>query len=157
LERGQHLIDVHNHLRAELETLRGLVEQIADGALDPAVARNHINEMTMRQNNWTVGAYCESYCRLVTTHHTLEDIMMIPRLKRADPALGPVVDRLRDEHQAIHGVLERVDRALVTLVSGSGDTKPLAEMVDLLTDTLLSHLSYEERELVEPLARIAID
>ena len=26
--------------------------------------------------------------------------------------------------------------------------------VDLLTDTLLSHLSYEERELVEPLARL---
>jgi hypothetical protein len=25
--------------------------------------------------------------------------------------------------------------------------------VDLLSDTLLSHLSYEERELVEPLAR----
>jgi hypothetical protein len=27
-------------------------------------------------------------------------------------------------------------------------------VVDLLTDTLLSHLSYEERELVEPLARL---
>jgi hypothetical protein len=28
--------------------------------------------------------------------------------------------------------------------------------VDLLTDTLLSHLSYEERELVEPLARLGL-
>jgi hypothetical protein len=26
--------------------------------------------------------------------------------------------------------------------------------VDLLTDALLSHLSYEERQLVEPLARL---
>ena len=26
-------------------------------------------------------------------------------------------------------------------------------MVDLLTDTLLSHLAYEERELLHPLAR----
>ena len=26
--------------------------------------------------------------------------------------------------------------------------------VNLLTDTMLSHLSYEERELVEPLARL---
>jgi hypothetical protein len=26
---------------------------------------------------------------------------------------------------------------------------------DLLTDTLLSHLAYEERELVEPLARLS--
>lgn len=28
------------------------------------------------------------------------------------------------------------------------------EAVDLLTDAVLSHLSYEERELVEPMARI---
>ncbi len=26
--------------------------------------------------------------------------------------------------------------------------------VDLLTDTMRSHLSYEERELIEPLARL---
>jgi hypothetical protein len=26
--------------------------------------------------------------------------------------------------------------------------------VDLLSDTLLSHLSYEERELIEPIARL---
>ena len=29
----------------------------------------------------------------------------------------------------------------------------LQRALDLLTDTLLSHLSYEERELIEPLAR----
>ncbi len=33
----------------------------------------------------------------------------------------------------------------------SGSCPP--EAVDLLTDTLLSHLSYEEHQLVEPLAR----
>jgi hypothetical protein len=30
----------------------------------------------------------------------------------------------------------------------------LRSAVDLLTDTLLSHLSYEEGELVEPLGRL---
>ncbi len=29
--------------------------------------------MTMRQNNWTLGADCESYYRVVATHHTIED------------------------------------------------------------------------------------
>jgi hypothetical protein len=28
------------------------------------------------------------------------------------------------------------------------------DALDLLSDTLLSHLSYEERELIEPLARL---
>ncbi len=110
--------------------------------------------MTMRQNNWTVGTYCESYCRVVTTHHTLEDQSVFPYLRRADPRLAPVIDRLAAEHLAIHEVLEGVDRALVGFISEPDGGKALQEAVDLLTDTLLSHLSYEERELVEPLARL---
>jgi len=35
----------------------------------------------------------------------------------------------------------------------AADAAALRAAVDLLTDALLSHLSYEERELVEPLAR----
>ena len=110
--------------------------------------------MTLRQNNWTLGAYCESYCRLVTTHHTLEDISLFPQLRRSEPALAPVVDRLAEEHQVIHDVLDRVDRALVAVVTEPDGMAALRAAVDLLTDTLLSHLSYEERELVEPLSRL---
>ena len=39
--------------------------------------------MTMRQNDWALGAYCQSYCRLVTTHHTIEDQSMFPHLRAA--------------------------------------------------------------------------
>jgi len=77
---------------------------------------------------------------------------MLPNLRRADTRLGPVTLRLEEEHKVIHEVIEAVDRALVALVAGKGDLKGLRDEVDLLTDTLLSHLSYEERSLVEPLA-----
>ncbi len=50
-------------------------------------------------------------------------------------------------------MIEGVDRALVALVGGEGTVAGLRAAVDVLADTLLSHLSYEERELVEPLAR----
>jgi hypothetical protein len=53
-------------------------------------------------------------------------------------------------------VLERVDRALVAFVGPAADADGLQRAVDELTDTLLSHLSYEERELVEPLARLGV-
>jgi alkanesulfonate monooxygenase SsuD/methylene tetrahydromethanopterin reductase-like flavin-dependent oxidoreductase (luciferase family) len=151
---GRHLVDVHDQLRAELTQLRDIADQVAAGALDPGTARSHLQTMTLRQNNWTLGVYCESYCRIVTTHHTLEDQSVFPHLRRAEPGLAPVVDRLSEEHQAIHGVIERVDRALVAFVSGPDGMKELRAAIDLLTDTLLSHLSYEERELVEPLARL---
>jgi hemerythrin-like domain-containing protein len=111
----------------------------------------------MRQNNWTLGAYCESYCRIVTGHHSLEDHSMFRHLRQADPKAGPVVDRLAEEHVVIHDVLEQVDRALVELVSAEPSRaaevlEDFSGTVDLLTDTLLSHLSYEERELLHPLA-----
>jgi hemerythrin-like domain-containing protein len=111
--------------------------------------------MTMRQTNWTLGTYCQSSCRIVTGHHGLEDRAVFPHLRRGDGRLAPVIDRLEDEHRVIHDVLEGVDRALVELVRGDG-TALLREAVDLLTDTLLSHLSYEERELVEPIARLGL-
>ncbi|MFF3443070.1 LLM class flavin-dependent oxidoreductase [Streptosporangium sp. NPDC002721] len=151
---GRHLIDVHDQLRQELAEIRRLIEEVTAGAMDPGVARSHINTMTMRQNNWTIGVYCESYCRIVTTHHTIEDQSLFPHLRRADPRLKPVVDRLEQEHHVIHEVLEGVDRALVAFVSEPEGHKALRAAMDLLTDSLLSHLSYEERELVEPLARL---
>jgi alkanesulfonate monooxygenase SsuD/methylene tetrahydromethanopterin reductase-like flavin-dependent oxidoreductase (luciferase family) len=151
---GQHLIDVHDHLRAELAQVRDLMTQVVAGSMDPGVARAHLNTMTMRQNTWTLGTYCESYCRFVTIHHTLEDQSLFPYLRRANARLAPVIDRLAAEHHAIHEVIERVDRALVAAVTGPDGLADLTAAVDLLTDALLSHLSYEERELVEPLARL---
>ncbi|MFN0281537.1 MAG: LLM class flavin-dependent oxidoreductase [Kineosporiaceae bacterium] len=151
---GRHLVDVHDQLRSELDQIRALVEQVAAGTLDAAAARSHVNAMTMRQNSWTVGAYCAAYCRVVTVHHTLEDESVFPHLRRAEPRLAPVLDRLAEEHLAIHGVLEQVDRALVASVEGPDGVAALRPAVDLLTDTLLSHLSYEEHQLVEPLARL---
>jgi hypothetical protein len=151
---GRQLIGVHNHLRDELTKVRSIVGQVADGILDVGEARSEINTMTMRQNNWTMGAYCESYCRLVTLHHTLEDTSLYPQLREGDARLGPVLDRLTEEHQVIHEVLERLDAALVATVAEPQRIGEVQKAVDLLTDTLLSHLSYEEGELVEPMARI---
>ena len=151
---GRHLIDVHDALRAELAQLRDLVEQVAAGSTNPAAVRSFINRMTIRQNLWTLGTFCETYCRVVTHHHVLEDRSVFPHLRRQDEALGPVIDRLEQEHEQIADLLERVDQALVALVAAEDDGIDRVERaMNLLTDALLSHFSYEERELVEPLAR----
>src|SRR5690606_26328015 len=77
---GRHLIDVHDGLRQELDQLRGLVAQVEQGKVEADEVRSYINRMTIRQNNWTLGVYCESYCRIVTGHHTLEDRSVFPHL-----------------------------------------------------------------------------
>ena len=153
---GAHLVEVHDGLRAELSRLRDIVEQVVAGEEQAHRARNAINELTMRQNNWTLGAYCAQYCRFVTGHHTLEDRSVFPHLRRSDPALAPVLDRLEAEHLVIHDVLEQLDDALVGLVSGASGgsaTVELQRVVDRLSTTLLDHLSSEEEDLVPALDR----
>lgn len=149
-----HLVAIHDHLRAELAQLRDLVGQVAAGNRDVGDARSLISTMTMRQNSWTLGTFCETYCRVVSVHHTIEDQGMFPRMRAADAALSPVLDRLEAEHHVIAGILDRVDGALVAMVADPGELTEVQSAVDLLTDALRSHLAYEERVLVEPLARL---
>jgi iron-sulfur cluster repair protein YtfE (RIC family) len=150
---SRHLIQIHDMLRSELASLRDLIAQVRDGLLTAGEARSQLNEMTMRRSNWAMGSYCQSYCRVVTHHHFAEDAMVFPHLRSRESGLGPVLDRLREEHGIIHEVLESVDRALVAFITQPEDLAELQEAVDLLTDTLLSHLAYEESQLLEPLAR----
>jgi hypothetical protein len=155
LATADHLVQVHDHLRSELERLQGLVDEVRRGMLSAGEARAGVQAMTIRQNNWTLGAYCQSYCGFVNGHHTLEDASVFPHLRHAEPDLGPVVDRLHEEHQVIHHLLDALDRALVDLVR-DGDESALTALdatIGRLSDRLLSHLAYEERELRGPLAR----
>ena len=65
-----------------------------------------------------------------------------------------MLDRLHEEHEVIADLLERVDAALISLVAHEPDgMRNVHAAIDLLTDALLSHFAYEERELIEPLAR----
>ena len=68
----------------------------AAAQLTVGAARSAVNTMTMRQNNWTLGANCQLYCRIVTGHHTLEDHSVFTHLRRSEPDLAAVLDRLQD-------------------------------------------------------------
>lgn len=150
---GRHLVDVHDHYRAELRQVRDILRQVKEGTTQLGDARSQINLMTIRANDWTLGGVCQAQCRSLTTHHTMESDGIFPFLRQRQPDLAAVLDRLHEEHLAIHHVLEGIDAALVHLAANPTDYGPITEAIDLLTDTLLSHFAYEERELVGPLAR----
>jgi hypothetical protein len=151
----RHLVEIHDHLRSELSRLHGLVEEVRRGVLTAVEARSEVHAMSLRQNNWTLGAYCQSYCGFVNGHHSLEDASVFPHLRRAEPDVAPVLDRLSAEHVVIHHLLDDVDRTLVSLVQDAGEETldAVEESLQTLGDRLLSHLAYEERELRGPLAR----
>jgi alkanesulfonate monooxygenase SsuD/methylene tetrahydromethanopterin reductase-like flavin-dependent oxidoreductase (luciferase family) len=151
---GQHLVYVHDMLRTELTELREILAQVRDGVVSAGNARSALNEMALRQNDWTLGAFCARYCGVVAQHHGLEDDAVFPHLVRSDRRLEPVIQRLEDEHLVIHDAIQAVDHALVDHINHPDDYTPIQSAIDALTDSLLSHLSYEEHEIVEPLARL---
>ena len=128
-------------------------ERVRQGSETAGRVRALLNDMAMRQNNWTLGAYCAAYCTLVSQHHGLEDTSIFPHLRRADAGLAPVIDRLEAEHVAIHSVVDGLDRALVNHIRAPGDFGEVQDALDLLPDTLVSHLAYEEQQIMEPIAR----
>jgi hypothetical protein len=152
---SEHLVGIHDHLRAELTRLYGLVDEVRRGVLTAGEARAEVHAMSLRQNNWTLGAYCQSFCGFVNGHHSLEDASVFSHLRLAEPSTAPVLDRLSEEHVVIHHLLDAVDRTLVALVR-EGDAAGLDAVETALRDLgdrLVSHLTYEERELRGPLAR----
>ena len=107
------LVGVHNMFRDELSELRDVLRQVRDGAMHAADARAALNQMALRQNDWTMGTICSRYCGVVAAHHSGEDSVLFPHLARREPQLKPVIDRLTDEHLVIHEAIEQVDHALV--------------------------------------------
>lgn len=150
---GQHLVEIHAHLRGELEQVRDLVEQVAAGRISVGSARSAVNDMSLRQNDWTLGAYCASYCRVLTAHHSIEDASVFPHLRAAEPALAPVLDKLSADHHVVHALLEELDRALVGMLGG-GDLDGVRDKAERLQEVLVAHLDYEEEQLVAPLDRL---
>ncbi|MCW2760104.1 MAG: Luciferase-like monooxygenase [Marmoricola sp.] len=151
---SRQLIEVHDLLRGELTELRDILRQVRDQALGAGAARSALNEMALRQNDWTLGAFCARYCGVVAQHHGVEDAAVFPHLASREPQLKPVIDRLTEEHLVIHDAIEEVDRALVQHMTDPDNHNAIQGAIDFLTDALLSHLAYEEQELVEPLARL---
>jgi hemerythrin-like domain-containing protein len=156
---AQMLVNVHAHLRSELEQIRDVVAEVAVGQSNPALARSLINRMSMRQNYWSLGAFCATYCRVLTMHHAIEDASLFTDLRSRDESLGPIVERLSEEHEVVAAVITRLDDALVAMIAMVEDPEKLSAVqseVERLADVLLSHLDYEESELLGPIARLGI-
>jgi hypothetical protein len=150
---GEHLVEVHDMYRRELDQLRDVLEQVRSGQLSAGGARGELQRIALLANNWTFGGICQQYCLQLTQHHDVESGQIFPHLRRAEPALVPVLDQLHREHEVIHDVIRSVDAALIGLASTPNDLTNIELAVDTLAETLLSHFAYEERSLVGPLAR----
>ena len=150
----QDLLWVHGLLRQDLATVERLAAEVAGGAAaDEVVAGVRALETTGPL--WRLRASCLHYCRFVHHHHRLEDRALFPELRRTNPSLGPVVDRLQEDHRRVAGLLEDVEAAAESL---DGEDTPaarasVATALEALAGHLLAHLELEETSIAETLRR----
>jgi hemerythrin-like domain-containing protein len=94
---------------------------------------------------WQLKVNCLRYCRVVHLHHGLEDAMLFPALREADPDIGPVVDRLEADHRRVSDLLDAVEAAAARLTAADEDARAdVVVTLDALHGHLLEHLDYEE-------------
>lgn len=144
----QELKWVHNALRQDLALCQELAGQVAAGVA-PEYVREQVKSLQTSSPLWKLRVNCLYYCRFVHAHHHAEDVALFPALRRTNPALGPVVDRLVADHRKVSGLLDQIEASAHALGAQDG-TAPRARLVqalgDLSTD-LLEHLAFEEEAI----------
>lgn len=129
-----HLRQIHDGLRAELATLRASVADYLAGRSEGVeVPRPELGEQLRR--------HCLTFCSHLHGHHDREELTF-DELEPRFPELGPMLDRLRAEHQVVLELNERIAQ-LVSDLSASD----LAGELAVLTARLEAHFAYEESEL----------
>jgi Hemerythrin HHE cation binding domain len=147
---------VHELIRRDLAHVTLLAEDAAGGAA-PEEVRRRVGELKSSTILWQLRYGCIRHSRFVEAHHGLEDRAVFPVVRRTDPQLGPVVDKLMADHRA---VAERVTEleAAANALDGADDLEAARERVVWaltgLGTLLLEHLDYEERSLEPVLGRM---
>ena len=135
---SEQLTHVHQALREQLTSLR---QETADGtgphAGDDAIPAD-------------VLSHCLSLCTAIRTHHTGEDIQILPALRAAAPELEPVIENLIEDHALVAGILRHI-HGLLTPGRTPSSPGALTRELDGLTAILESHFSYEERRIAQAL------
>jgi hypothetical protein len=149
------LLWVHSILRRDLAIVEQLAADVDDGLSGEAV-EEALGELKTSGPLWQLKINCLRYCRFVHAHHGAEDVLLFPSLRAANPAIGPVVDRLEADHVRVSDLLDAIEAAARSLSETDHDDAR-RRVIDGLRELhvhLLEHLDYEEENAGPTLRRL---
>jgi iron-sulfur cluster repair protein YtfE (RIC family) len=156
--RGEALVEelrwVHGIIRENLTTVSELVDKINDGIPSDQI-HAEIDNLARASALWTLRINCLRYCSLVHHHHKLEDAALFPGLRRANPELCPVIDKLESDHIVVAELLDEIEAAAARILNDDTARVELAGALKRLGEHLLAHLDYEETNISPTLRRLA--
>src|SRR5262245_9268192 len=100
----RELLWVHGVIRENLASIAALADKVNGGA-PPEEIEAEVGELARDSALWTLRVNCMRYCSLVHHHHGLEDEAFFPGLRRINPELCPVIDKLEADHRVVAGHL----------------------------------------------------
>jgi hypothetical protein len=156
--RGQAMVSqlsmIHNLLRENLGIIEALATAVARGQ-DRVEIQGQVALLGSDGGLRMLQVNCFEYCRFVHGHHGLEDAAMLPRVRSANPAIGPVVDRLESDHRRVSVLLDDIEAAAQRLDEVPDSRSVLVTALETLGGHLLEHLAYEEESLAPTMSRMA--
>lgn len=147
---------VHEMIRRDLAHVSLLAEDAAGGAA-PEEVRRRVGELKSSTILWQLRLGCLRHCRFVEAHHGLEDRAIFPVIRRVDPSLDPVVDKLESDHREVAELVHELEQASAELDEAAEPDAARERVVAALTGLghlLLEHLDFEERNLEGVLGRM---
>lgn len=150
---GRRLSLFHRFHLQQMAMIARAITALEQGSGDAAALARNIGNMAMLDNFRRVGTLCGQECQMLTLHHTIEDQEIFPRLRNQSAGLKAVIDRLSQEHEIVHTLLERLEQAAIRIMR---EPSPQAltdvrTVFDALHRVVASHFGYEEEELAEAL------
>ncbi|MEL7106970.1 MAG: hemerythrin domain-containing protein [Pseudomonadota bacterium] len=152
IRAGRHLAAIHRHYLMDMARIAAVLRRIEAGDAPPAELRDIVLATDMGENFRAFGSLCGQECRVLTMHHDIEQASMFPRLETAGGGVfAQIVAKLRAEHEVVHELLVRLERAAMALMYDQTDANfaQAAAIFKKLEAVIRSHFKYEETELAE--------
>ncbi|MGV9777731.1 nitroreductase/quinone reductase family protein [Streptosporangium sp. NPDC003464] len=141
---GDWIVEVHDWLREELETLRAQADRAIGGSMGTI-------ERTPPDLLQQMRTHCLNFCGALKKHHGGEDTAVFPMLAKQFPALAPALAQLGEEHKVVARLQDDIQQLVDGFVPGETDSVQLRADLERLADQLESHFRYEEETIVTAL------
>ncbi|MEP7241529.1 MAG: hemerythrin domain-containing protein [Devosia sp.] len=157
-QAGEHLKEVHDHLRDNMRSIRALMDRAAAGLASHGEVADETGRLEMVANFRRFGNLCGQHCQIVNAHHSIEDAHVFPALAAQSDGYARVTERLAAEHVVVHELLLRQIDALNAMVTtpGAASFAEAREIYKALERVLASHLGYEEEQIGDALGYFEI-
>jgi hypothetical protein len=149
------LLGVHAQIRSELARVERLATAVVDG-LQADGLEHELEALRSNSMLWQFQLGCLRYCHFVHLHHRAEDTDFFGELEEVNPAIAPVVERLRAQHREVSDYLDAVEASARALTEDDSVTtrRSVADALEALAGHLLDHLEYEERSVAATARRL---